>query len=89
MKHHFINMPDLGVKKMVLIGDDNVEIAPRMWDVIRSVISQHHYRHSGDVSLNILAIKILQAYVQDTYGWRPGLRDVKLAVENTNNFPGK
>ena len=89
MKHHFINIPDLGVKKMVLIGDDNVEIAHYTWEVIRSVISRHHYKESGGVSLKVLAIRMLMAYVQDTYGWRPGLKDSKMAVENTDNFPVK
>ena len=89
MKYHFINVPAFDNKHMVLISDNNVEIASHTWEVIRSTISRHHYQNSGSVSLKVVAIKMLMAYVQDTYGWRPGLRDAKLAVENRDNFPIK
>ena len=65
----------------VKIGSDSVLIPFYMWDKING------FMITGCNKID--AIKAIRQFVQDRYGYLPGLKEAKDAVENRENFPAK
>jgi len=71
----------------VKIGSDSVLMPFYIWDKINGfMIAQRDSQGAGS---KIDAIKAIRQFVQDRYGYLPGLKEAKDAVENRENFPAK
>ena len=77
--------PHANEDKYVQIGVTWVKLPLHKWHEINEHMKSQ--RNVSGVTPKIAAIHLLRDYILETYGYKPGLKDSKDCVENTEYFP--